>query len=89
MEKKWSEYRRCNSSSYTITGVAAGMLKLYVVVTGTCGNVISSTVSLVLGNIVISNQPTTQTVCTGTNVTFSVTATEPYKLSVEKRRSEY
>jgi hypothetical protein len=65
-----------NASSYTITGVAAGNVGNYdVVVAGTCGNVISSTVSLALGNIVISNQPTTQTVCAGTNVTFSVTAT--------------
>lgn len=65
-----------NSSSYTITGVAAGDVASYnVVVTGTCGSVTSSSVSLATGNVVISNQPVSQTVCAGTNVTFSVTAT--------------
>lgn len=64
------------SSSYTITGVTAGDVSNYdVIVTGTCGTVTSNTVSLSLGNIVISTQPVSQTICSGTNVTFSVVAT--------------
>jgi hypothetical protein len=64
------------SASYTITGVTAGDVANYdVVVTGTCGIVTSSSVSLALGNIVISVHPATQTVCAGTNVTFSVSTT--------------
>ncbi len=63
-------------SSYTIIGVIVGDIGNYdVVVTGTCGIVTSNTVSLSLGNIVINNNPVSQTVCTGTNVTFSVGAT--------------
>jgi hypothetical protein len=64
-----------NSSSYTITGVAAGDAGSYdVVVSGTCGNVTSNTVSLSLGNVAINTQPLSQTVCTGANVTFIVSA---------------
>jgi hypothetical protein len=63
-------------SSYTLTGVVAGDVGNYdVVVTGTCGTVTSTTVSLSLGNVVISSNPANQTVCAGTNVTFSVTVT--------------
>ncbi len=63
-------------SSYTIIAVAAGDVANYdVVVTGTCGAVTSTVVSLALGNVVIGTQPASQTVCAGNNVTFSVSAT--------------
>ncbi|MEO6583645.1 MAG: T9SS type A sorting domain-containing protein, partial [Ferruginibacter sp.] len=64
-----------NASSFTITAVTAGDVGNYdVVITGTCGVVTSVSVSLTLGNIVISSQPASQTVCAGTNVSFSVIA---------------
>ncbi len=65
-----------NAASFTITAVTAGDVGNYdVVITGTCGVVTSVSVSLTLGNIVISSQPVSQTVCAGTNVSFSVGAT--------------
>ncbi len=64
------------AASYTITAVSAGDIGNYdVVVSGTCGSIISNTVTLSTGNIVISNQPVSQTLCGGSNITFSVTAT--------------
>ncbi len=64
------------SSLYTITGAAAGDAGSYdVVVTGTCGTVTSNAAVLTVNPItVITTQPTSQTVCAGTNVTFSETA---------------
>jgi PKD repeat protein len=65
------------SATYTITGVAAGDAGNYdVVVNGTCGNVTSSVATLTVNAITaITTQPLTQTVCAGTNVAFTVTAT--------------
>jgi hypothetical protein len=64
------------SSSYTVTGATAGDAGNYdVVVTGTCGTVTSSVVTLTVNPITaITTQPASQTVCAGVNVTFSVTA---------------
>lgn len=63
------------NAAYTITGVAPGDAGNYdVIVSGTCGNVTSVTVALSLSNIYINTHPASQTLCEGTNVTFSVSA---------------
>jgi RHS repeat-associated protein len=67
------------SSSYTISSVASGDAGDYtVVVSGACGSpVTSSTATLTVSctNPVITTQPVSLTQNTGTNATFSVTAT--------------
>ncbi len=65
------------STSFTITGVTAANAGNYdVVVTGTCGTVTSNTVTLTVNAVtVISAQPVSQTVCSGSNVSFSLIAT--------------
>ncbi len=63
------------SSSYTITAVSAADAGNYdVVVNGTCGSATSNTGSLTLGDVFITTDPASQTVCEGSNVTFSVVA---------------
>jgi hypothetical protein len=65
-----------NAASYSIAVVTAGDIGSYdVVITGTCGTATSSAVSLSTGNVAISSQPASQSVCAGNSVTFSVTAT--------------
>ncbi|MBN2663802.1 MAG: immunoglobulin domain-containing protein [Bacteroidales bacterium] len=65
------------SASYSITNAtAANAGSYYCVVSGDCGDVTSSTVSLVINSgTVITTQPTNETACAGDNVTFSVAAT--------------
>ncbi|PKP20129.1 MAG: hypothetical protein CVU05_09800, partial [Bacteroidetes bacterium HGW-Bacteroidetes-21] len=65
------------SASYTITGVAAGDAGSYdVIVTGACGNVTSTAVTLTVSAVTaITTQPISQTVCAGSNVSFTVVAT--------------
>lgn len=65
------------SAAYTIASVSATDAGSYdVVVTGTCGNVTSNAAALTLNTAtVISTQPAAQSVCAGSNATFSVTAT--------------
>ncbi|PKP20313.1 MAG: hypothetical protein CVU05_09450, partial [Bacteroidetes bacterium HGW-Bacteroidetes-21] len=66
-----------NTASFTITGVSTADAGSYdVVVTGTCGNTTSSAAVLTVNaTTAITTQPLTQTVCAGTNVTFTVAAT--------------
>lgn len=65
------------SASYTITGVVTGDAGNYdVVLTGPCGTVASNTVTLTVNAVTaITQQPVSRSVCVGTAVTFSVTAT--------------
>ena len=65
------------SSSYTINGVVSADAGSYdVVVTGTCGPLTSTAATLTLNTApAIGTQPQSQSVCLGSNVTFSVTAT--------------
>jgi len=65
------------SSSFSIPSAAAGDAGNYdVVVTGSCGTVISNTASLTVNaGATITSQPTNQTVCAGSPASFSVTAT--------------
>lgn len=65
-----------NTASYTINNVVAGDAGNYdVIVSGSCGNIISATAVLtVSAATAISTQPQSQTVCTGANVTFTVVA---------------
>ncbi len=65
------------ASSFTIPSVVAGDAANYdVVVTGTCGTVTSSLVSLtVYASTAITAQPTNQVACVGSPAAFSVTAT--------------
>jgi gliding motility-associated-like protein len=67
-----------NTSSYTITGIAAGDAGNYsVVVSGDCGaNVTSGNAALTVNPATaISVQPLSLTQCAGTSASFSVTAT--------------
>ena len=65
------------SASYTIASVTAGDAASYdVVITGACGNSTSNAVALTVNTPpAITTQPTAQTACTGSNVSFSVAAT--------------
>ncbi len=65
------------SASYTINNIAAGDAGSYtVVITGTCGTVTSNAATLTVNTApAITAQPVSLTQCTGTNATFSVTAT--------------
>ena len=66
------------SATYTIAGVTASDAANYsVVVSGTCGASISSTVAAltVSNDLVITSQPSSQVVCAGANATLSVAAT--------------
>jgi hypothetical protein len=62
------------SSSYTITGVVVGDAGDYdVVVTGTCPPAVTSNVAvLIVNTISITTQPANQSVCVGSNATFSI-----------------
>ena len=64
-------------ASYTIASVSAGDAGGYdVAVTGGCGNATSSVATLAVNiPVAITSPPVSQTVCPGTNVTFSVSAT--------------
>jgi gliding motility-associated-like protein len=63
-------------ASYTINNISvANAGNYYVVVTGTCGNVTSNTVTLTIAsNPAISDHPDDDEVCEGSDVSFSVTA---------------
>ncbi len=66
------------SSTFTINGVATGDAGSYdVVVTGACAPAVTSNAAILTINVApaITSQPVSQSVCPGTNVTFSVTAT--------------
>jgi PKD repeat protein len=65
------------SSTYSIASAATGDAGDYdVVITASCGNTTSSTATLTVnaGGASITSQPASQTVCTGSAVSFSVTA---------------
>jgi len=64
------------TDTYTINNVSATDADDYdVIVTGTCGSVISNTASLTLnGTTTITTQPADQTGCVGDNVSFTVAA---------------
>ena len=67
-----------NTSSLTILNLTAADAGLYsCVVTGNCGPSVQSTQATLSVNdpIVITTQPTSQTACTGGNITFSIAAT--------------
>ncbi len=65
------------NASYTINNIAATDAANYtVVITGTCGTVTSNAAVLIVNPATaITGQPAGVTQCTGTNVTFTVTAT--------------
>ena len=63
-------------TSFTITGVAVADAGNYdVIVTGTCPPAVTSNIAvLTVNSVTITTQPISQSVCTGSNVTFSVVA---------------
>lgn len=66
------------STTFTITGAAASDAASYtVIVTGTCGLTTTSNAAVLTVDQapLIGTQPVSQTVCSGSNVTFSVSAT--------------
>ena len=64
-----------SSSHHILTPTIADEADYDVVITGSCGTVTSDAASLIMyGTPAIATQPASQTVCTGTNVTFSITA---------------
>jgi gliding motility-associated-like protein len=65
------------NASYTINNIAPVDAASYtVVITGTCGSVTSNAATLTVNTApAITTQPVSITQCTGTNATFSVTAT--------------
>ncbi|MBK7712902.1 MAG: hypothetical protein IPJ37_19670 [Bacteroidales bacterium] len=78
MEKRCSQYCWCHSFNYTIAAPIVGDAGSYdVVVSGTCAPAVtSSAVTLTVNTApAITTQPTNQTTCAGTSVSFSVTAT--------------
>ncbi len=78
------------TSVLTINNVGAGNVGSYTVsVTGGCGAaVLSNPATLSLNTVTtISTQPLSQTVCTGSNVTFSVVGSGQGTLSYEWRRN--
>jgi uncharacterized protein (TIGR03437 family) len=74
--KKGANIAGATASTYSLATTTAADADNYdVVVTGTCGTVSSNPVTLSVNNTTaITAQPTNQTVCTGNNTTFSVTA---------------
>ncbi len=81
------------SATYTIAAPIVGDAGSYdVVVSGTCAPAVtSSAVTLTVNTApAITTQPTNQTTCAGTSVSFSVTATGTgLIIPVEKRSSQY
>ena len=73
------------SSSYTITGIAAGDAGNYTcVVTNSCGTVTSNSASLTVNQgPTVNTQPASISECAGNNVTFDVTATGTGTLSYQ------
>ncbi|HEY0751036.1 MAG TPA: immunoglobulin domain-containing protein, partial [Chitinophagaceae bacterium] len=67
------------SATYTINGATAGDAGNYdVVITGQCGNITSTVVTVTVDPITaITAQPVNQTACIGTSATFTVTAVGP------------
>ncbi len=65
------------NASYTINNIAPADAASYtVIITGTCGNITSNAATLTVNTApVITGQPAGATQCTGTSVTFTVTAT--------------
>ncbi len=65
------------NASYTINNIGAADAGSYtVVITGTCGNLTSNAATLTVNTApAITGQPVSATQCTGTSVTFTVTAT--------------
>jgi hypothetical protein len=76
------------SATYAIAAAAAADAGSYdVIVTGTCGSVTSSAVTLSLNAATaITTQPTAQTACAGTNVSFTVAATGNSTLTYQWRK---
>src|SRR5690606_29646573 len=77
------------SSTFTINGVTMGDAGNYdVVVTGTCGSAISALAGLtVTPGTLISAQPQSQSICIGSSVTFSVTASGAGPLTYQWRKN--
>ncbi len=77
------------SSSYIINNVAAVDAGNYdVVVTGSCGNATSNTAVLTINTATaIITNPANQTVCAGSNVTFTAAATGSGVISYQWRKS--
>ena len=76
----WNNISGANASSYTVTGITAGMngYKYRVTLNGTCAPVLNSNPATltVLPVLTITGQPAANTtVCAGANASFSTTAT--------------
>ncbi len=75
----WNNILGANSSSYTLTSITAGQNNTgyRAVVTGTCTPAATSNCALltVITSIVITTQPTSQTICEGSNTSFTVAGT--------------
>ncbi|MDP4261181.1 MAG: T9SS type A sorting domain-containing protein [Bacteroidota bacterium] len=65
------------SSSFIINNVVPGDAGSYdVIITGSCGILVSNTATLTINPITaINTQPVSQTTCAGSNITFTVSAT--------------
>lgn len=78
-----------NAASYTINNVTNGDAGNYdVLVTGSCGNATSNTAPLTVNAATaISTNPANQTVCTGSNVTFTAAATGTGTITYQWRKA--
>ncbi len=76
------------SATYTITGATAADAASYdVIVTGGCGSITSTAVSLTINAAtVITTQPVAQAVCAGSAANFTVTATGTGTLTYQWRK---
>ncbi|MDP4207584.1 MAG: immunoglobulin domain-containing protein [Bacteroidota bacterium] len=91
-KKNGTDIPGATSSSYTKSSLTAGDAGSYtVVVTGSCGNITSNVATLTINAVTgITTQPVTQTVCSGTSVSFTVVAsgTAPFTYQWKKNGTD-
>lgn len=87
--KAGSNIAGATSANYTITGVTVSDAGNYdVVITGDCGSVVSALAPLTVNAATtITVQPVAQSICIGSSVTFSVTATGAGTLTYQWRKT--
>lgn len=88
-KKGGNDISGATSSSLVLSSVSAADAGDYeVVVTGACGPVTSTTVTLSLNDVTaITSQPTAQTVCAGGSATFTVTGTGTGTLTYQWKKN--
>lgn len=74
----WNDIPAATTSSYTLTGITAGQNNTgyRVVVSGSCAPTATSNCALltVVSSVTITSQPADQTICAGSNASFTVAA---------------